>query len=326
MTAVVFDSAVLTITSGVAGVIAGEGVGIVTLDNVPGVAVVDLLRRSDNAWLRRTISAVDGTYSFTGLAFGVEHNVIARDITNTWDDVIVGRVLPFKPVALTGDAPGCVEGVPYLFTYAVSGGELPYAFTLTGDLPDGLTLVATTSTVEISGTPTSLAATQTFEIEVEDVRGSTAAVMDTMAVYAAGSHRYWRMNATASNSHLAIAEMQMAAVAGGANLCSGGTAIASGYYPSGGGYSYFPAQAFDGALVGATAVWASDVAGSGYLGYVFAEPVKIEEVRICSRTEAPQSPRDFTIQSSDDGITWTVEATYTGITAWTAGVLTPFAV
>lgn len=308
------------------GQIAGEAPGIVTLDNVPGAAVIDLIRRSDNAWLRRTVSADDGTYRFTGLTFGVQYNLIGRDLTDTWDDVIVGRIEPFRPVSLIGDAPGCVVGVPYLYVYTASGGELPYAFTLTGDLPDGLTLVATTSTVQISGTPTALATSEGFEIEVEDARGATATVVDTINAYPAGSHRHWRLNITAANNHCSIGELEMASSAGGVNQCVGGVALESSHYPNGSGYTFDGSNAFDGIFNGAHNCWASYYSYGGALGYSFAEPILIAEVRICPRTEGTQSPRDFTIESSDDGITWAVEATYTGQTSWTFNALTAYAV
>lgn len=319
MSAVVFDSEISVLPNSTLGHIAGEGVGIVTFDNVPGVAVIDLLRRSDNAWLRRTISAPDGTYSFTGLTFGEEYDVIGHDITDTWDDVIVGRVVPFLPLSLAGNAPGCVVGVPYLYVYAVSGGELPYAFTLTGDLPDGLTLVATTSTVQISGTATALAANETFEIEVEDARGATAAIVDEIEVIAV--HQYWRVNISASNTHPAICELEMASVASGSNMCVGGLPISGGDYPPSG---HEKENAFDGSL--AEPPWAGASAPAGWLGYAFPVPVAIAEVRICARWTYGQSPRDFTIESSDDGIAWTVEATVAGVTSWPSAAFLAFAV
>lgn len=326
MSGVVFDSALTTLPGTSLGHIAGEAPGIVTLDNVPGRAVVDLIRRSDNAWLRRTISADDGTYRFTGLAHGIQHNVIGRDLTDTWDDVIVGRVVPFRPLSLAGNAPGCVVGVPYFHAYAVFGGEPPYAFSVSGDLPDGLSLVATDTTVAISGTASALAVDQTFEIVAEDVRETTAALVDSIVVYPAGAHRYWRLNISAANNHCSVGELEMAATAAGANQCHGGVAIESSHFPNQSGYTFDVINAFDGVLNGLQNCWASSSNTSGFLGYIFAEPTLVAEVRICPRTEGSQSPRDFTIEWSDDGIAWTVEATYTGQTSWAFGALTAYAV
>lgn len=326
MSGVVIDSGLSVLENGTLGHIAGEAPGIVTLDNVPGRAVVDLIRRSDNSWVRRSISADDGTYRFTGLPYDVQYNLIGRDLTDTWDDVIVGRVEPFRPLAFAGNAPGCVVGVPYLYVYSILGGEPPYAFTLTGALPDGLNLVETETTLQISGTATALAVNQTFEIVAEDVRGSTASIVDLVAVYPAGAHRYWRLNISAANNHCSVGEMEMAATAGGADQCVGGVAIESGHYPAGGGYTFDAVNAFDGVLNGITNCWASNSSSSGWLGYIFAEPTLVTEIRICPRTEGSQSPRNFTIESSDDGITWNVEATYTSQTSWSMGTLTAYAV
>ena len=308
------------------GHIAGEGVGIATLDNVPGRVMIDLLRRSDNVWLRRQYSADNGTYRFTALVLGVEHDVIGRDPSGVWDDVIVGRVLPFNPVSISGDAPGGRVGQPYAYAYLVTGGESPYTFELTGALPAGLALETTATTVKIVGTPTTEGASASWSIKVTDVRAAEAVVADSMGVFAADAHQYWRVNITASNSFCAVGEIEMAAVAGGADQCVGGTPIASGQYPNGSGYTYDPANAFDGVLDGATSAWASASSASGWIGYLFASPVVVKSVRIAPRSSPAQSPRDFTIEWSDDGVAWTVAATYTGRTSWTAGTLTAFAV
>lgn len=309
------------------GRIAGElPTGLVTFDNVPGRAEIDLVRRSDRAWLRREYSKGDGTYGFVGLTLGTEYDLIGRDLTGMWDDVIVGRVVPFVPLVFDGNAPGCVIGTAYLYAYTIGGGEPPYSFALAGSLPDGLSLVATGTTVQISGTATALAANETFEIEVEDARGATAAVVDTVNVYPAGAHAYWRVNISAANNHCSIAELEMAATAGGVNQCTGGVAIASDHYPSTSGYTFFPAQAFDGSFDHGTHSWAALNSGYGWIGYHFADPTVVTEVRICPRNDGAQSPRNFTIEWSDDGITWTVEATYINQTSWTFLALTAYAV
>ena len=75
------------------GYIAGEAPdGIVTLDSVPGRAVLDLFVRTTNLWIRREVSRLDGTYRFDALPLGVLYDIIGRDITDTWGDVIVSRV------------------------------------------------------------------------------------------------------------------------------------------------------------------------------------------------------------------------------------------
>ena len=304
------------------GVIAGEAPGIVTIDNVPGRAEIDLFRRSDRAWLRRQLSADNGTYRFSGVALGVLHDLVARDLSAAWDDVIAGSILPFVPVLISGDAPGGRVGQPYSYTYLVTGGESPYTFELTGSLPAGLALEMTATTVKIVGTPTAEGASTSWSIKVTDVRAAEAVVNDSMGVFAADAHQYWRVNITAANSFCAVGEIEMAAVAGGADQCVGGVATASGSYGS--DPSLFgPAKAFDNDL---TSAWISSVSSSGWIAYQFLAPVSVHEVRIAPRSSPLQSPRDFTIEWSDDGVAWTVAATYTGRTSWTASTLTAFAV
>ena len=172
----------LTSTGTGTGVIAGEGTGIVTIDNVPGVALVDLFVRETNVWIRRTVSRYDGTYRFSGLPMDILYNVIARDLSDMWEDVIVGRVAPFVPVTITGNAPDASVGGAYSYPYEISGGQPPYAITLVGSLPSGLTLVTTETTASISGNAVIGASDSTFTIEVEDVRGAIASLTDTIRI------------------------------------------------------------------------------------------------------------------------------------------------
>lgn len=136
------------------------------------------------------------------------------------------------------------------------------------------------------------------------------------------SYRYWRVNITAANTHPSVAEVEMAATTGGANIATGGTPIASGSYP---GAQHVPANAFNGVL-DASDCWASDNASAGWIGYDFGTPVIVKEVRICARNSYGQSPRDFTIEHSNDGVSWTPVASYTNVTSWPAYTLVPFAV
>lgn len=322
------DAHVVAVASPSFAEIAGEAPGIVTLDNVPGRAIVDLLRRGDRAWLRREYSRDDGTYRFRGVAAGVEHDLIGIDLSGTWDDVIVGRVLPFMPLQISGNAPAGTAGAPYAFSYLIAGGAGPYSVSLSGALPSGLTIAVAGGVATISGTLASDAVDSEWVITVTDSRGGVATLSDDMHIYPEGSHRYWRMRATAANNYCAVAEMEMAAVAGGANLCTGGEAITGGHYPNVSGYTFDAQNAFDGSLGSVVNSWISDVSASGWVGYVFSEPVAIAEVRICPRYEGGtlQSPRDFVFEFSDTGATWTAAASFTGETSWAPSTFKSFAI
>lgn len=326
MSALLVDAGLDVVSLAGMGAIAGEAPGILTIDNVPARAEIDLFRRSDRAWLRRQFSMDSGTYRFSGLPVGVLYDLVARDVSNEWDDVIAGRIVPFVPVRIAGDAPGGRVGQSYAYAYQITGGESPFTFELIGTLPAGLALETTATTVAIVGTPTVETASVSWSVKVTDVRDAQDTVADSMGVFAADAHLFWRINITAANSFCAVGEIEMAAVSGGVDQCVGGTPIASGQYTNGSGYTYDPANAFDGALTGATSAWASASSTSGWIGYQFPNPVEVKSVRIAPRASAAQSPRDFTIEWSDDGVSWNVAATYSGRTSWTAGVLTPFTV
>lgn len=142
MAVLVFRPVVRSLAVAGHGYIAGEAPdGIVTLDNVPGRAEVDLLRRSDHVWLQRQISRDDGTYRFEGLPLGVEFDVIGRDMTNTWGDVIVSRVLPYAPPQITTASLSFQSGIPAAVQMEAQYGGEPFTWSV--DVPPpGLSLSA----------------------------------------------------------------------------------------------------------------------------------------------------------------------------------------
>lgn len=195
------------------------------------------------------------------------------------------------------------------------GGENPYTWSaLPGDLPDGITLNSATGV--LSGVYTGLPDIYIDgKATVTDARGATS---DAVLGFASGNiARYWRVNVTAANNHCSISELQLSKTIGSPNLCVGGSPI------SGGDYNGYPkSNAFDDVL--GEPSWAAADNQSGWLGYDFVTPVAITEARICPRTGNSQSPRDFTIQKSDDGIAWTTVATYTNQVSWVNGVYRTF--
>lgn len=292
------------------GAIAGEADGIVTIDNVPSRAEIRLFRREDSAYLARQFSRGDGTYRFKGVVLDVEHDLVARDMFNVWDDVIAARVMPFKPLALSGDAPSCAVGVPYTYSYTASGGEPPYTFALTGSLPAGLSL--STDGV-ISGTPLSGAAPSSFTVTVTDARSASASFADAMTVLI--PKRYWRIAVTAGNgdSNTSVWEIRLKADATGANLAVAGSAFTNSEYPYGGLFA--AEKAFDNDT---TSRWAAD--GSNPLphiiGYVLPTAQVVNTIEIVGEFGSGSAPRDFVVQSSVDGSAWSDEWSVAGQTGW----------
>lgn len=92
---------VVTSPFGGPGYIAGEpnpdpdGIdGIVTLDDVPGAREVEIRERKTRRLVAVTFSNADGTYRVDGLNPDIEFDVIARDWSRTWTDVIQPAIKP----------------------------------------------------------------------------------------------------------------------------------------------------------------------------------------------------------------------------------------
>lgn len=306
MSAVVYSDLLIAVAQPGYGHIAGEAPGIVTIDNVPGRAEVDLLRRVDHVWLRRQYSGGAGTYRFTAIPLDVEYDVIARDITGIWDDVIVGRVLPFKPLRITGDAPAFIEGAFYRYDYVIAGGEGPYSFTLSGALPAGLELVTTGSSVAIEGTVSVGAVAASWTIEAEDARGTIAVVEDSSAPSA--GFRYFRLTipvyrfagTVGSSGDTRISEFQIFEDATKYPV-SGHSASASTVYST-----FNAINAFDG-VTGDSSRWISqNVGGTHWLQLDLGAGVSIMPTmcRIAPDSLGGSShhPVDFLIEGSNSGV------------------------
>ena len=124
-------------------------------------------------------------------------------------------------------------------------------------------------------------------------------------------HTYWRIyfDANNSTSSCGVSELQFFEAGSGTNAV---TEYANVVVASGGTGSL----AFDGnpstswTVAGTSGVW---------IGYRFSQAVGIARVRITAATITDQSPKDFRVQYSDNGTTWTDAWTVTGQTGWIAG-------
>lgn len=76
------------------GYIAGESPGLLTVNSVPGARAIFVIERISKVVAGATFSAPDGSYRIDGLDPNQEFDVIARDWTITYNDVIVSRVKP----------------------------------------------------------------------------------------------------------------------------------------------------------------------------------------------------------------------------------------
>lgn len=143
----------------------------------------------------------------------------------------------------------------------------------------------------------------------------------SIALAGAGSeptHLYWRVVfigitpnqfSGAPNAH-ASAEIDFRATAGGTDLASGGTAIASSYQL----YSE-PYRAFDNITSGGMS-WASATSNIGeWIGYQFPAPVQVRQLwYLPSYFGSLQSaPSAIAIEHSDNGTSWTRVREFTGL-------------
>jgi hypothetical protein len=76
------------------GYIAGESPGLVTVNSVPSERAVEVRHRATRMTVDVVISNPDGTYRINGLDPAQEFDVIGRDYSATYNDVIVSRVKP----------------------------------------------------------------------------------------------------------------------------------------------------------------------------------------------------------------------------------------
>jgi hypothetical protein len=133
-------------------------------------------------------------------------------------------------------------------------------------------------------------------------------------------HSYWRLYilAVGNGDVVRIQELEMAATAGGANQCTGGTASASSFFDG----TKVPANAFDGTntewMAAETA--APNLGGGGWdewVQYEFPAPVGVAEIRIRgSDLVTNGSPYAFTLLGSNDGVNWTAYLQVFGETSW----------
>lgn len=209
---------------------------------------------------------------------------------------------------------------PIIFT--AQGGEGPYTFSTTGDLPSGLMFADNEDgTATLSGTPDTNVG-YVFTVAVEDVRNSTTSSEFTVKVSAIASYRYWRVNITANNGHgryLAIAEMYLRDPQGGVRY-TGGTVSASSEANS----SNTAALAFDDDL---TTKWTAN-GTTGWLQYDLGETKPVVEVALRSQQQDSEfAPKDFTIEARDNpNDAWKVLRTVTGQTGWLGSEVRAFSV
>jgi len=148
------------------------------------------------------------------------------------------------------------------------------------------------------------------------------------------AYRYWRILITdnaGDTGYTAIQEMELRI--GGVDQTSAALAIASAAASSvfSGTGTQPASNGFDNDFTDINNAWATATGASypHWLRWDFgASPKAIEHFAIWPQNRSDlvsRSPKNFSLQGSDNATTWTTLKTYVGISAWTAGTGQVFA-
>jgi hypothetical protein len=258
-------------------------------------------------------------------------HVVSHDASKAPGETATSPTAPVTdPVsALTVPAPlpaslAVAAGGTWNVVVTPTGGTKPYVFDVVG-APAVIQQVQDTATLTLSGIAPS-ATYAGIKVGVTDATGKrvesaafTVVVADPVPVAAA--HKYWRILVTgnrnkedAYNGYTGLREIQLLDSAGAdaTDVANSGTPFASSIFSN----SYPLKDAFDN---NPASEWFS-IAGSPvsvstpqFIGYQFTNPVDVKNVTLNATDDAASIPRDFAVQWSDDGITYTTSATYNAI-------------
>lgn len=137
------------------------------------------------------------------------------------------------------------------------------------------------------------------------------------------AYRYWRISISANNgsaTYTGLSEVELRTTVGGADITSPSTAVTSStLYTS----SYPSSNTVDNSTGTA---WLATV-GATWIMYDLVTPTVIAEIGMYPYTSALTSaPKDFVVQGSNDGTTFTDVVAFSGITftaAWQSFSMTP---
>ncbi|MBF0213058.1 MAG: discoidin domain-containing protein [Magnetococcales bacterium] len=144
---------------------------------------------------------------------------------------------------------------------------------------------------------------------------------DIDSFVAGGTYRYWRLyiTKTTSGSSMLVSpyEMEMRATVDGSDQCNGGTASAS--HADADAY-----KLFDNNL---SNYWNNGSPGGSntWIKYDFGTEISVGEIAILPRYQS-QMPEDFTIQASNDALSWIDVQEWSGVTDWQGGIWKNFTV
>lgn len=132
------------------------------------------------------------------------------------------------------------------------------------------------------------------------------------------SYRYWRIYITALNgggSQVALMEVELRGTVGGADLTTSSTPVleSSVWFDGEGGY-YPGVNTVDGYT---DSYWVSIPGVPHWLRYDLGSAKQVAQVAIYPWAASMHCPRDFVIQGSADGGSFTNVKSFSGVAAWT---------
>lgn len=301
------------------GYIAGDDPdGLVTFNGAPAVREIELWDRATSTHVATTESAADGTYSFIGVSRDRLFDVIARGANGTENDVIAARVTASaQPLTVDSIADQSLHvGDVRTIDLRARFGFPPYTWSVSGaawaSVTDSVLTLAPDSE-----------STGTLAVTVTDSHSGTKSIDFNATVLEQGSYKYWRINIAASNGdvNFSIAEVGLFETGSATNLASSAGASATSTYSSG----YLASYAADGS---SASRWAANGAESPPFGLAFnvGSMKKVTKVTIQAPNNSPptNSPKDFTIQASDDGGVWIDQWSVSGQTGWSVSEIRTF--
>lgn len=175
---------------GGAGYIAGQAPGLMTVSGAASSRAIEARHRASRRVVDVVLSDSDGTYLICGVDPAQRYDLIARDYTGAYNDVIISRVRP---------EPYDVQSVAGAFTanngthtldgaLAVVGGMGPHTVEVTsGSAPPGITfdvVIGTAPAFAATGryvvaTGTTIAGTYAWDLTITAANGSSQTIACT---------------------------------------------------------------------------------------------------------------------------------------------------
>lgn len=137
------------------------------------------------------------------------------------------------------------------------------------------------------------------------------------------AYRYWRIYITAlqvGGTQVGLHEVELRGTIGGTDLTTSSTPVLESSILDNGEDGSYPGSAtVDGLVDNPYSTWytAAGYPSPHWIRYDLATAKQVSEIAIYPYPSSYNCPRDFKIQGSADGSSWTDVKSFTGVSAWT---------